>query len=234
MTDFLTKLIKLDNELNIAELHQQVKQIINTCNLLDQKLIPLKQVPKLGIKVIDNKTKLANNLLNNFRQYLSMHYGLWSLPNLTTAKLIINRYQPNLILEVMAGNAAWSKAFQLAGAQVIATDNLEWAKSSNTGQKQLTHVENLTANAALSKYQNCDLIICSWAPNFGQADVELTSYWRQHSNAKLLVVGEELGATNSAAFWLNETFATSANLKEINQSFTSFDFINEKIFEIER
>lgn len=42
-----------------------------------------------------------------------------------------------------------------------------------------------------------------------------------------------MGATNSSEFWLTEHFTKSTAINKINKSFVSYDFINEKIYEIE-
>ncbi len=64
---------------------------------------------------IKDKAQEANNLLNNFRSFLSREYGVWSLPNLETARLIKQEYHVKSSLEIMAGNAYWSKAFKSGG-----------------------------------------------------------------------------------------------------------------------
>jgi hypothetical protein len=45
----------------------------------------------------------------------------------------------------------------------------------------------------------------------------------------LLFIGEKNGATNSATFWQK---AKSRTNTKVNRSFQSFDFIDEKVFEI--
>ena len=113
------------------------------------------------------KAQEANNLLNNFRSFLSREYGIWSLPNLETAKLIKQEYNVKSSLEIMAGNAYWSKALSEVGIKAIASDSFAWAKSSTTGESPIFETENLDALSAIKKHPEVDLIICSWAPNFG-------------------------------------------------------------------
>ena len=207
MTDFLTKLIKIDNELNIPRLHQEVCEVKRVCSVLDKKEVPNCQIMNLGPitaqKSAAKKIQVANNLLNSFRQYLSLHYGLWSLPNVQTARIIKEKYNITSAVEVMAGNAAWSKALSMASSAII-------------------------------KYQNCDLIICSWAPNFGHADIDLIKVWKKlEHRPKLLFVGEEFGVTNSEEFWQTVSFIKKPELASVNASFSSFDFIEERFFEID-
>ncbi|EEU21420.1 SAM-dependent methyltransferase [Lactobacillus mulieris] len=238
MTDFLTKLIKIDNELNIPRLHQEVCEVKRVCSVLDKKEVPNCQIMNLGPitaqKSAAKKIQVANNLLNSFRQYLSLHYGLWSLPNVQTARIIKEKYNITSAVEVMAGNAAWSKALSMAGVKVYASDNLVWSKTSKTGGDLFYPVENLDASSAIIKYQNCDLIICSWAPNFGHADIDLIKVWKKlEHRPKLLFVGEEFGVTNSEEFWQTVSFIKKPELASVNASFSSFDFIEERFFEID-
>ncbi len=75
-----------------------------------------------------------------------------------------------------------------------------------------------------------DLIICSWAPNFGEDDLKILDLYRSLDHQPvLLFIGEKNGATNSATFWQK---AKSRTNTKVNRSFQSFDFIDEKVFEI--
>ena len=90
--------------------------------------------------------------------------------------------------------------------------------------------ENLDALSAIKKHPEVDLIICSWAPNFGEDDVNILNLYRQLDyQPVLLFIGEKFGATNSTTFWQEAKTTTN---KKVNRSFRSFDFINEKVFEI--
>ncbi|ABX27295.1 SAM-dependent methyltransferase [Lactobacillus helveticus] len=247
MTNFLHKLTMLDDEINHSTVHRQVEEI----KQIDHQVAkgePLIEAPaKLGLlpdqfeeilEEIGNnqKRKLTdiNNLFNNFRQYLSLKYGVWSVPNLKTAHLIKNRLHIDTALEIMAGNAYWSKALENVEIQTISTDSLEWAKTSSTGAEPFHPVINLEATEAIKHYSDVDLIICSWSPNFGKSDIAAIDTWHKCSNAKhFIFIGEEDGATNSPEFWQNNWFKQTAALKAINDSFQSFDFIDERIFEID-
>lgn len=183
----------------------------------------------------DKKKKLTdiNNLFNNFRQYLSLKYGIWSVANLNTAKLIKEKLHVKTALEIMAGNAYWSKALEEVGVKTISTDSLEWAKTSSTGAKPFHKIIDLKADQAIKKYQDVDLILCSWSPNFGSSDLETIAAWRKYNkDSHLLFIGEQDGATNSPEFWSHNWFKKTKELREINRSFRSFDFIDEQIFEI--
>ena len=57
---------------------------------------------------------------------------------------------------------------------------------------------DLKADQAIEKYQDVDLILCSWSPNFGNSDIETIAAWRKFNpNSHLLFIGEKDGATNS-------------------------------------
>lgn len=246
MTNFLKKLNKIDKELDNNLVHHQVLEVNRIVKSVEEEEV-LKQSPnKLGLtdfeianlrKGNSEKTyeiNVLNNMLNSLRQYLSLNYGIWSLPNLETAKLIKNELQIGSALEIMAGNAFWSKALSEVGIRTVSTDSLEWAKTSSTGKKPFYPVKDYSATSAIKIYKNVDLILCSWSPNFGTADLEVVKAWKKYNpKSHLLFIGEEMGATNSSEFWLTEHFTKSTAINKINKSFVSYDFINEKIYEIE-
>lgn len=241
MKKYQNKLNKLDKELNYLPLHEQVIAINNIITNLEKGKILQKSPNSLGFLpdsldiMIENtasseKAQEVNNLLNNFRSFLSREYGIWSLPNLETAQLIKQEYNAKSSLEIMAGNAYWSKALSEVGVKAIASDSFTWAKSSTTGESPIFETENLDALSAIKKHPEVDLIICSWAPNFGEDDVNILNLYRQLDyQPVLLFIGEKFGATNSTTFWQEAKTTTN---KKVNQSFRSFDFINEKVFEI--
>ena len=241
MKKYQSKLNKLDKELNYLPLHEQVIAINNIITNLEKGKILQKSPNSLGFLpdsldiMIENtasseKAQEVNNLLNNFRSFLSREYGIWSLPNLETAKLIKQEYNVKSSLEIMAGNAYWSKALSEVGVKAIASDSFTWAKSSTRGESPIFATENLDALSAIKKHPEVDLIICSWAPNFGEDDVNILNLYRQLDyQPVLLFIGEKFGATNSTTFWQEAKTTTN---KKVNRSFRSFDFIDEKVFEV--
>lgn len=241
MKKYQNKLNKLDKELNYLPLHKQVIAINNIITHLEKGKILQKSPNSLGFLpdsldiMIENtasseKAQEVNNLLNNFRSFLSREYGIWSLPNLETAKLIKQEYNVKSSLEIMAGNAYWSKALSEVGIKAIASDSFAWAKSSTTGESPIFETENLDALSAIKKHPEVDLIICSWAPNFGEDDVNILNLYRQLDHQPILLfIGEKFGATNSTTFWQEAKTTTN---KKVNRSFRSFDFIDEKVFEV--
>lgn len=246
MTKFLEKANKLDQKINCSLIHEQVKEMRKIDHYVSEER-PLPVAPKkLGLlpdefeglleKIGENKRKQLtdiNNLLNNFRQYLSLKYGIWSIANLETAKLIKDELKVKTALEIMAGNAYWSQALEEAGIKTISTDSLEWAKTSKTGSTPFHQVIDLSADQAIAKYDQVDLVLCSWSPNFGKSDIKTVKSWQNYNkNSHLLFIGERDGATNSPEFWSHHWFKKTSALSIINHSFRSFDFINERIFEI--
>lgn len=246
MTDFRKQLINIDKKLNISLLHNQVQEVVNILEILDKKEVLARAPRPIGLmpdeydeifwKLDKNGQILlrrADNLLNNFRSYLSRAYGLWSLANLETAQLIKDQYQVKTSLEVMAGNSYWSAAFNKIGVKAISTDSMSWAKASKTGTQGFYQTNKLSAGDAIKKYPNVDLVLCCWAPNFGKGDLEVLQAFRKYNHqGHLLFIGEKDGATNTQEFWENAKIINSSAEKVINQTFPNFDFIDEKIYEI--
>lgn len=247
MTEFLDKINHLAAVIDNSQVHKQAEEIMTIIQTLEEKQVLASAPSLLGFypdkleeiatKVGPQKVaalKVINQLFNSTRQFLSIHYGVWSLPNLTTALAIKEKLQVKSALEVMAGNAYWTTALKQVGIKAVATDSLQWAKTSRTGQQPFESVVNLNASAAIAQFSTVDLIICSWAPNFDQSDIKAIEAWKKYNpTSHLLFIGEKNGATNSPKFWHQEKFGYSLALRQINQTFTSFDFIDERIFEIE-
>lgn len=247
MFEYQQKLKNIDKKLNYLPLHQQVAAIDAIIAQLENKKALTKQAPKLGFlpdalaeminEVGADKVALcqaANELLNNFRSFISRQFGIWSLANLETAQAIVEEYHVKTGLEVMAGNACWSKALSQVGVKMRATDSFSWSKGSQTGSSLFFPTQNMPAAQAIKRYTDVDLIICCWAPNFGKSDVSVLAAYRQliNSNAKLLFVAEKDGATNTPQFWQSAKIVKSESIRKINQTFPNFDFIDERFYEI--
>ena len=247
MYNYQNKLQILDHELSLNELHIQVNEINQIIEKLNNKEVLDKaprrlgfypnEIEELGEKIDSDEIKkliMANNLLNNFRSFISREFGLWSLANLQTAQQIKESFGTKVGLEVMAGNGYWSKALNEVGVTMIATDSFSWARSSSTGRRPFYPTKSYTAGEAVKTFTQVDLIICCWAPNFGDGDKKILETWRQYGNPKttLLFIGEKNGATNTSAFWREANDIHSPQLRKVNRSFETFDFIKEKIYEI--
>ncbi|WEV40705.1 SAM-dependent methyltransferase [Lactobacillus sp. ESL0681] len=245
MTNFLNKINQLDAVLEQKEVHAQVQELNKIVATVKQRAIlpvaprPLGFLPD-ELAVLSeqgapaDQLKIINQLLNSLRQFLSINYGLWSLPNKITATAIKQQLNVHSALEIMAGNACWTKALTGVGIATVATDSLEWSKTSSTGSQPFSKVLQLDASDAIKQFNRVDLILCSWAPNFNQADLAAVRAWERYNpSAHLLFIGEKNGVTNSKQFWQKQNFNSTQELKLINQTFLSYDFINEQIFEIE-
>lgn len=247
MTNYQKELITIDQTLAIPEIHEQVREILTILTCLDKRRVLTEQPKPVGLlpdkydelywQLKGSKRyllKKIDNLFNNFRSYLSRKYGLWSLANLKTAQTFKDQYQIKTSLEVMAGNGYWSKALSEVGVKAISTDSMSWAKSSQTGMQSFYQTEKLGALEAIKKYQDVDLVLCCWAPNFGQADLEVLQAFRKYTKAgsHLLFIGEKDGATNTDEFWKHAKIINDLQIKRVNQTFPNFDFIDEKVYEI--
>lgn len=246
MNTYQKELHRLDTIINDWLVHQQVKQIDKIIACLDKKQVIDKSPIEFGLTpdVLEDLTmekqtsageiERMNNLLNNFRSFISRRYGIWSLPNLEAAQAIKNAWNVQTGLEVMSGNSCWSKALSEVGVKMTATDSMAWAKTSETGSQAFYPTQALDARQAIEKYNDVDLVICCWAPNFGSGDLEVLEAYRKYArrDAHLIFIGEKNGATNTPVFWQAADNQQSREIKEINSHFRSFDFIEEKVYEI--
>ncbi|CCI82569.1 hypothetical protein [Lactobacillus hominis] len=248
MNNYQLKINKLAKIIQEPIINNQVKEInkiietINQHDVLDRRPVDLGLAPneldEIQRKNFQSKRvaiEQINNLLNNFRSFLSRYYGIWSLPNLETVHLLKSEFDLKKGLEIMAGNAYWSKALTQANVKMIASDSFTWAQGSKTGQNNFYPTQKLDAISSIEKYDDVDFIMCAWAPNFGDSDCQVLDTYRKCCDlkqTKLFFVGEKNGATNTAQFWQKAHQIKSKKLLKVNQSFKSFDFIDEKIFEI--
>lgn len=226
---YLTALNHIQNENLTASDQEILNTLTNYYQLLKNKKVPNNSWHEIK----SPKNPHLADLVRNFRSFLSRELGIWSVANQTTAKLLTEEFNFKKGLEIMSGNAMWSKAFSDNSVEMIATDDLSWSKTSQTGNEKFHPVQNLDATSAITKYfDQVDFIIWSWAPDFSTTDVEIIRQYRKLPHKPvLLIVGEVYGHTNSEQFW--DTVRLINLPPEIEQSFTSFDFINEKILRIE-
>ncbi|WP_137597567.1 SAM-dependent methyltransferase [Paucilactobacillus kaifaensis] len=183
---------------------------------------------------VDALPKL-DRLLRNYRDYLETTYGMWSYTNSLFVKQLSQLTDGQPVLEVMAGNGYISKGLKNLNSQqiVITTDSQAWTTENETGKHPVTTIESLDALSAFDKYESqIKYVIMSWAPDKQTTDWELLQKIRNSArNIKLLVIGEQNGATNSSAFWNNVEIIPNSTIDQINTQFKSFDLINEKLFE---
>lgn len=95
------------------------------------------------------------------------------------------------VLEIMAGSGYISKSLKDEGVNVVAVTDI---KESSWGfKKEWTEVEKLSANEAIMKYNNVDIIICSWAYMDNNMYEALLTMREYNPNAILLYIGEDHG-----------------------------------------
>ncbi|QNQ82314.1 SAM-dependent methyltransferase [Lactobacillus sp. PV012] len=247
MENLVNKLITLDRTINSELVHKRVVEVEKIIDKISKKDVISTMPARLEIfpdefeEISEGLTlsevqdlNVLNKLLTNFRSYLSRKYGIWSLPNLAAAEMVKEEFNAKTALEVMAGNGYWSLALNKVGIKTKATDSLEWAKTSQTGSNRFYPVEKLTAEQAVKKYPDVDIILCAWAPNFGSEDYKLLQSYRKYYDlsTKLLFIGEKDGATNTPLFWQEAKLIDKKKIKKINQVFQSFDFIDERFYGI--
>lgn len=175
-----------------------------------------------------------DQLLRNFRDYLEETYGMWSYTNSSFTNALSHYLNGAPVLEIMAGNGYISKGLRNSNPRqtVYTTDSLAWTTENETGKHPVTKVEKLDALAAIDKYgKDVEYVIMSWAPDKGEEDWQVLQHLRQnYPTIKLLVIGEQNGATNSPAFWKNAQLSQPAELQTVNQYLRSFDLIDEQIY----
>ena len=95
------------------------------------------------------------------------------------------------VLEIMAGTGYISKSLKDEGVNVVAVTDI---KESSWGfKKEWTEVEKLSANDAIMKYNNVDIIICSWAYMDNNMYEALLTMREYNPNAIILYIGEDYG-----------------------------------------
>ena len=175
-----------------------------------------------------------DKLLRDFRDYLENTYGMWSYTNFAFINALSQYLAGQPVLEIMAGNGYISKGLRDKNPlqTVYTTDSKAWVKENETGKHPVTEVEALDAIAAIQKYgQQVKYIIMSWAPDKDENDYQILQLLReQFPDVRLLVIGEQNGATNSKRFWNQAQLSQPADLKDVNQVLTSFDLIDEQVY----
>ena len=175
-----------------------------------------------------------DELLRNFRDYLEDTYGMWSYTNSSFTNALSKYLNGAPVLEIMAGNGYISKGLRNSNPHqtIYTTDSQEWVTENETGKHPVTSIEKLDAIAAIDKYGNeVHYVIMSWAPDKGDQDWQVLQYLRKnYPDIKLLVVGEQNGATDSKAFWNNAQLSQPEDLQKVNQYLKTFDLIDEQIY----
>lgn len=173
-------------------------------------------------------------LLRNFRDYLEDTYGMWSYTSSDFASALSSYLNGAPVLEIMAGNGYISKGLRDRNPTqtIITTDSKAWVSENQTGRHPVTTVETLGALEAIQQYgDQVDYVIMAWAPDKDENDYQVLGLLRrQFPDVRLLVIGEQNGATNSAKFWQEAHLSQPADLAPVNRALATFDLIDEQVF----
>ena len=105
-------------------------------------------------------------------------------------------------LEIIAGAGWIAKALSAHGIDIVATDDYSWEKGSHNNhnilRKYQYSIEELEASEAVEKYQDIDILICSW-PYMDNEFTNACKYWQ---GKPIVYIGEgESGCTADDEFF---------------------------------
>ncbi|MCF6515272.1 SAM-dependent methyltransferase [Lactobacillus sp. S2-2] len=228
--DFFLKINKLPQDIPSLSIPENMQNIIYH-QIMEDSLLNKTEKESKWEQLSNDLPKLENNL-RNFRDYLSETYGMWAYISSLFVSHLANYVDGKKGLEVMAGNGYISKGLKEHHQDIIATDDLSWVKENETGKHLVTKVENLSAMEAFEKYKDqIEYLIMCWSPDGIEIDVELLEAIRNyHRDIPLIVIGEKDGATNSKKFWNIANFIDDAKINELNNYYSHFDLIQDKIY----
>ncbi|AIM63436.1 hypothetical protein [Weissella ceti] len=175
--------------------------------------------------------EMLDETLSELRDVLMTTFDMYHYPNEVFMHQLDAYIGQASVLEIMAGQGYLSAGLRALNParELVATDDQSWEKQPGDHIMPVTDVLNMDALDALNKYgQASDVILMSWAPDTDDIDMQVLNWVRVNApKAKLLVIGEKHGATNSREFWQE---AQLTDLTELNDALTSFDLIDEKIY----
>ncbi|MFD1471260.1 hypothetical protein [Companilactobacillus mishanensis] len=171
--------------------------------------------------------------LGEFRTYLQVRFGYWATITDNLMDSWVKLFPDRKYLELMAGNGYISKGLRNRNMSVVCTDNLSWSAQSKTGETLITDIEQLDALSAIKKYHDqVDSVVLAWSPDRDEIDFEILKEIRKF-NLEFFVIGEEYGATNSKKFWDSINVIKNPEIDELNQVYSQYDLVNDKIFLIQ-
>lgn len=182
------------------------------------------------------KLEELDSLFSYFRQYLQEEFGFWATITKPFINSLVSEIPADTYLELMAGNGYISKSLREKDKTVFATDSKDWSKTSETGNKLVTEIEEIDAIAAFDKYiDKVDIIILAWSPDFDEIDYQILKKYRKIKGNKplFLLIGEPNGATNSEKFWNNVHIRTDNRINLINNNYPQYDIVDDKLFLID-
>lgn len=120
--------------------------------------------------------------------------GMWAIVDLDWTKRLAAWIDGLKVLEVMAGKGWLAKALSLHGVDIVATDNMGWT-NMHADPTYLYPVEKLGARAAVTKYQDANILLVSWPP-YGDIEVmKVCKAWG--TNRPIIYIGEGEGGCNA-------------------------------------
>ena len=128
--------------------------------------------------------------------------GMWAIVYDEWIKELALWIGDRTCLEIMAGAGWIAKALAGYGVDIIATDDYSWEKkytgNHNMLRKYQYNIEELEASEATKKYQDREILICSWP----YMDNEFTDACKNWQGKPIVYIGEgESGCTANDEFF---------------------------------
>lgn len=167
-----------------------------------------------------------------FRDEYSNKYG-FALIDMEWNKILVEKIiKDSKCLEIMAGTGMWSQALRDLGVDIVCTDNLSWEnETKGEWKKHRTEIIGMDAIQAIETYgKDVSFILMSWPYMDETANECLMKMREVNQNARMLYIGEgEGGCTASDSFFENMELIDIPDIDLVNQHFTSFIGIHDRI-----
>lgn len=137
-------------------------------------------------------------------------------------------------LEIMAGKAVISKGLKDRNVNIVTTDNMSWNdKHISKGNGAWTDIENISAEDAVVKYNDVDVIICSWIPLYHDYTTLINNIRKHNPDVLILEIGEGLGGCTADDTWFENTYedcSYSKLVNDLNEVLPSWFGIYDKLY----
>ncbi|KRL68513.1 hypothetical protein [Companilactobacillus versmoldensis] len=249
--DYITNLRDIAAQLPKSQVfNARLNFMEHIVNALKQQKLPRYHFPQFELSEIEIERYLKQNFdldqtkfdqtvntlhqfddqLSEFRTYLQVRFGYWATITDQLMDQWTELFPDNTYLELMAGNGYISRGFLDRGVKSICTDNLSWSGQSQTGHLPLTKVIQTDAVSALDQFgSEIDSVVLAWSPDHNEIDNELLQLIRQ-TELNFFVIGEKYGATNSHKFWDDADIVEDDRIDKLNEVYSQYDLVNDKIF----
>lgn len=213
----------------INQLENDISQNSEEESLKTRKMLE-NNIEKLKNKVIPDSYEIISSKLLNVFEYrdLIIQLSSYSLISKNWINLLVKWIGNRKCLEVMAGRGVLSKALKNCGVNIIPTDSFAW---NNMKQNLWMDIEQIDAVSAVKKYgKNVDLILCSWPYTDNAAYEIIRTMYEINKNLKMIYIGEGYnGCCANDKFFDSVAEINNSEFYHINQFYTSFPFINDRI-----